>query len=236
LPPFFFGTRPNAKAASQMFPVLRFTSPGYSVLTLFHPRGAVPEVRMPSLKSIVPAFCFCLLVTFCAVSVKADTTYTLTGQQFTEFGEAGCPPECNLTGSFTLATPLPPNANDLAINTFTFNVGPYIFTNISNWPIGVSTNAAGVIDGWGLNLVDPLPDGEIAEIFGGPGGDQLVIGGPDGLGDGGFKFFLGADTLGTTDVAVWTVSTSTGIPEPASGTLLIAGLVGLAGLALKKSL
>jgi hypothetical protein len=34
----------------------------------------------------------------------------------------------------------------------------------------------------------------------------------------------------------WAIASSTGVPEPASGTLLIAGLVGLAGLALKKSL
>jgi hypothetical protein len=33
----------------------------------------------------------------------------------------------------------------------------------------------------------------------------------------------------------WAVSSGTSVPEPASGTLLIAGLVGLAGLALKKT-
>jgi hypothetical protein len=93
---------------------------------------------MPNLKSTTSAFCFCLLMTFCAVSAKADTTYTYTGPQFTEFGAAVCPPTCNITGSFTLATPLPANVT-VAIDTFAFITGPYTFTNLSNGPIGVST-------------------------------------------------------------------------------------------------
>jgi hypothetical protein len=49
---------------------------------------------MPSLKSFTSAFCFCLLMTFCAASAKADTTYTYTGAQYAE-GAIACPPECN---------------------------------------------------------------------------------------------------------------------------------------------
>jgi hypothetical protein len=59
---------------------------------------------MPSLKSFTSAFCFCLLMTFCAVSAKVDTTYTYTGAQYAE-GAIACPPECNFTGSFTLQRP-----------------------------------------------------------------------------------------------------------------------------------
>jgi hypothetical protein len=192
---------------------------------------------MPSLKSITSAFCFCLLMTFCAVSAKADTTYTYTGPQFNEFGAAVCPPTCNFSGSFTLATPLPPNAVGVGINTFAFSTGPYTFTSLTNGPFGVSTNAAGVIDSWGIDMVEMLGGGEVAEIFSGPGEDQLDFGAPDGLGDGFLKFFFGADNQGgATTPGFWTASTSTGVPEPASGALLIAGLVGLAGLALKKSL
>jgi hypothetical protein len=84
-------------------------------------------------------------------------------------------------------------------------------------------------------MVDMLAFGEIALIFSssGPGEDQLDFGAP--ILPNGFKFYLGADNGGATTSGFWTASTST-VPEPASGTLLIAGLVGLAGLALKKSL
>jgi hypothetical protein len=186
---------------------------------------------MPSLKSTISAFCFCLLLTFCAVSAKADTTYTYTGAPFFEFGAAVCPPTCNITGSFTLPAPLPPNAVGVAIKTFAFSTGPFTFTSLTNGPFGVSTNAAGVIDSWSIDMTG----GGGAEIVSGAPtfDDELEFGADDGLGDGGLKFFFGADAGA---IGFWTASTSTGIPEPASGTLLIAGLVSLAGLALKKSL
>ena len=77
--------------------------------------------------------------------------------------------------------------------------------------------------------------GGVAEISSGAPtfNDELEFGADDGLGDGGLKFFFGADAGG---IGFWTSSTSTGVPEPTSGTLLIAGLVGLVGLALKKAL
>jgi hypothetical protein len=103
---------------------------------------------------------------------------------------------------------------------------------LTNGPFGVSTNAAGVIDGWGINMVDMLADSEMAEILSGPDRDYANLGAPNP--PNGLKLFFGADT--PSGPGVWTVSTSTGVLEPASGTLLIAGLVGLAGLALKKSL
>jgi hypothetical protein len=181
---------------------------------------------MPSLKSTISAFCFCLLLTFCAVSAKADTTYTYTGGQFFEFGEAVCPPDCNITGSFTLVTPLPANAamNLPADTPFSFSVGPFTATNLLNGPIPIGTNAAGAIDFWDIFVGD---SGGFALSATSSFGDEFEFDSTDGH-----------DSLGAVGPAgTWTVSTTgTSVPEPASGTLLIAGLVGLAGLALKKSL
>lgn len=189
---------------------------------------------MPSVKSITSAFCFCLLTTFCAVSANAETTYTYTGPQFEEFGAAGCPPTCNITGFFRLATPLPANATvGLPFDTpFAFSAGPFTFTNTVG-PFAVSTNAAGVIDSWDIAAGETLDDGDIAIISTrSDERDILEFATPNP--PNGFKGFFGADTFSRT--GFWTVSTSTGVPESASGTLLICGLVGLAGLALKKSL
>ena len=197
--------------------------------------AAITLKKMPSPKGIISALCFCLLMTLCAVSAKADTTYTYTGRDFVE-GAFDCPELCNFTGSFTLANPLPPNAVGVPINTFAFRAGPYTFTNLSNGPFAVSTNSAGVIDSWLIDyFVDPIDaGGDIALFFGSPGGDQIQLGFPNPPND--IKFCCAADSFGVIPGGVWTASTSTRVPEPTSGTLLIVGLVGLASLALKKSL
>ena len=187
-------------------------------------------VKKPILRGMTSAFCFYLLMTLCAVSAKADTTYTYTGPQFTEFGAASCPPTCNITGSFTLPTPIPANAN-ATISTFAFSAAPYTFTSLTNGPFGVSTNAAGVIDNWDIDMIDMLGNGEIAEILSGAPKEEdlLEFGAPNP--PNGLKFFMGADSFG---IGVWTSSTSTGVPEPASGTLLIAGVIALTVAFLKK--
>jgi hypothetical protein len=119
------------------------------------------------------------------------------------------------------------------ISTFAFSTGPYTFTSLNNGPFGVSTNPAGVIDNWGINMIDPLDAvGSIAEMFSGPGEDQLIFGSPNP--PNGLKFYFGADNLGGDTVGFWTASTSTGIPEPSTVTLLIAGMIGLLSLGLKK--
>ncbi len=50
----------------------------------------------------------CLIATGCtAGSALATTTYYYTGNPFNDFRNGGaCPPTCNVTGSFTVATPL----------------------------------------------------------------------------------------------------------------------------------
>jgi hypothetical protein len=130
--------------------------------------------------------------------------------------------------------PATSNAVGVAIDTFAFSAGPYTFTSLTNGPFGVGTNAAGVIDSRSGDMVDELGGGIAEMVSGAPTfDDELEILADDGLGDGGLKFFFGADAGA---IGFWTACTSTDVPKPTTGTLLIAGLVCLAGLAWKKSL
>ena len=82
---------------------------------------------MPGPKSIISASCLCLLMTFCAASVKADTIYTYTGNQRTNISGPSCPPfrigsqgPLFIDGSFTVSSPLGDNLNDAFVNSTSF--------------------------------------------------------------------------------------------------------------------
>jgi hypothetical protein len=204
-------------------------------------------MKKPTLKSITSAFCFCLLLTLCAVSAKADTTYTYRGNPFTVIQCILPLTNCvgsSIDGSFTLASPLGDNLNNAFVNpqSYSFEGDGIIDSNL-NVPRGnsptfeFSTNASGQIEGWGVLLTgfqQGSPLGEVNaefEIFSNPSGVlcpcfPFLSADDISVSIGGLSYNLGPP-------GTWTVS---GVPEPASGTLLIAGLVGLAGLALKKSL
>jgi hypothetical protein len=92
------------------------------------------------------------------VPVVASTTYNITGTPFTTFtGSATCPPDCNITGSFTLPQPLPPNLSNATIapTSFSFTVGT---TNLNPANVtsvifaGISTDASGYITNWAISL------------------------------------------------------------------------------------
>lgn len=192
-------------------------------------------------KRIVTAALLCLLMAVCiAAPAQADTTYTYTGPAFNDFFGAVCPPVCNITGSFTLSTPLAANDNMITLpgaTPFSFSSGPYTSNLANTGPGGImiSTDAFGVIDGWDIVLYDYLGgfyiytsnDPSLADY------DQFARFEPNP--PNGVKVDGGADNNGgPTTFGTWTVST-TGVPEPSSVVLLVVGLLGLAGLALKKS-
>src|SRR6266852_9607446 len=65
------------------------------------------------------------LALFATVS-EANTVYTYTGNPFNQFFSATCPPECDISGSFTVSAPLAPNLTSLFIftpNSFSFTDG-----------------------------------------------------------------------------------------------------------------
>src|SRR5215469_1226497 len=92
------------------------------------------------------------------VPVAASTTYNITGNPFTVFtGSAACPPDCNISGSFTLSQPLPPNLSNATITptSFSFTVGTTNLTQ-ANVPsatfTGISTDTSGYIASWSISL------------------------------------------------------------------------------------
>jgi len=103
-----------------------------------------------------------------APSLRAGpiTTYTYTGSAFTVFGGTdvgACPPECNLSGSFTVSNPLAGGLTNAAITptSFMFTDGSTaVLTNTNTTGTGdeasfqITTNGAGVIIAWDINLED----------------------------------------------------------------------------------
>ena len=162
-------------------------------------------------------------------------------------------------GSFTVASPLGDNLNENVVvnpKSYSFEAAGFTDTNLNvalqpfNQPplFRFITTSSGLIEGWGVDVTGEFCcflgdkfDIEIGSAF--PDDFRLIFNGLDSViasngsgsihGTGPFE----DSALNFNQPGTWTVSTTgTNVPEPASGTLLIAGLVALAGLALKKSL
>ena len=220
---------------------------------------------MPSLKSTIPSALFCFAMVFCAASTNADNTYTYTGQRLTDVERIGCLPTPCLNfpgtffidGSFTVTAPLAANLNNAVVNFTSFAFSSEGFTDTSAeeealsagpgrgpFPLpggfNVSTNAAGQIDKWSISLIGSEFGPAFLTLFTGFGLSECPnphFCTPIKNEDTVFNPTNETQTTNLDHPGTWTVSTTgTNVPEPASGTLLIAGLVGLAGLAWKKAL
>lgn len=177
--------------------------------------------------------------------LRADTVYTYAGNTFTQSaGTDTCPPQCSITGNFTLAAPLP--ANDtvwyptvLSTLSFDFTDGSNVWTNLNSTvsQFSVETNAAGNIVEWDIIMTNTsgaslytafVPDAFsvnnglfIEEVGYSPNGEVGIF---DSTSMGAANYAdNGSDPGGT-----WTTTT---VPETSSSLLLAAGLLGLLGLA-----
>jgi hypothetical protein len=97
---------------------------------------------------------------------NADTTYTYTGNPFTIFqGSYACPPQCSISGSFTVPGPPPVNLSGIPVqNQFNVTLVAYSFTdgnvtatNANSCPdfFTISTDGFGNITSWVIRLFTP---------------------------------------------------------------------------------
>jgi hypothetical protein len=108
-------------------------------------------------KSALP----CLIAMgFMTGSALATTTYDYTGNAFNDFRNGGaCPPTCNITGSFTVATPLAPDLPLTLITPISFSLSAGLTTLVdgdpANTSLEVSTDASGAISTWSWVVLGP---------------------------------------------------------------------------------
>jgi hypothetical protein len=171
---------------------------------------------------------------------QADVIYTYTGQHFSYVGTG--PDVTHVSGFFTLSTPLAANTSAYltpytvggAINNFdftdgrlTWNIGNYAAT----WPTSsdsqffVTTDASGGIANW-----DIIIEGYVSF----EGGDISTCNTPSCVSDG-TSIYNNYDAYNFNQPGTWTVS-GVAIPEPSSAPLLVAGLLGLVAVVLRRKL
>jgi hypothetical protein len=183
----------------------------------------------------------------------ADTTYTYTGNPFTDFtGIYPLSGTSNVSGSFTVAQPLAPNLFDAHVTPTTWDFtdghfswvpGTYGSGEVGTGGFVITTDSAGNITNWGISLdvkgtitLSSTCDNSTGTVdfilFTNNGEDfsetRFVGTPPTSCLDG------EADNSGTP--GTWAMTTSgggggggggTGVPEPSSVLLLAAGLLGL---------
>ena len=184
----------------------------------------------------------CALFTFgLALSARAGTVYTYTGNAFTSFsGVDSCTlgvGECSISGSFTLSSALP----DLATfptspspSTYSFTDGKNVWTpaNSSLAYFEFGTDVGGNIDAWIISIYQTTNPEETLYTCGssvcdssfhytGYDNSQFVETSP--------SISILGNALITNMSGNWTVSSTTGVPEPSSLLLLSTGLLGILG-------
>jgi hypothetical protein len=150
----------------------------------------------------------------------ADTTYSYTGNHFTDFnGNAIVHTTANyVSGSFVVAAPLIslPNGSEITPISFSFTDGLSTLTQANCDPtclFKLETNASGDLTSWNIVLLNTAGDALVSTTNFGSGGDYGAI---------------GSVSLGwvTGNPGTWRVSSDNpggAVPEPASLMLLGSG-------------
>jgi hypothetical protein len=157
----------------------------------------------------------------CAPAVANSVTYTYTGNPYNQFYDMSCPPDCGISGSLTLSSPIGANYYGAVTPiSFSFTDGTLTMSSaLSNFEgadFALVTNAKGDIIGWAIDLWQPdRVDLSTYANFEGPGGEDMTQ-------------YVGAFASISGDPGSWSSSLIT--PEPSSFFLLGTGLLGLVPL------
>jgi PEP-CTERM motif len=194
------------------------------------------RIRMPSSKRIISAALFCFPLAFCmAASVKADSTYSYVSPTLETFtGTGACPPNCHISLTMTLSAPLPPNlmqdiggSGDTFPLSFSFTDGTNVWNNHNTIDSGFSfdTDSLG-----NITFFDVFADTSNSTVFAYYQGAANTT----QIGSGTLTYSASVGRLGSPG-GTWTLEQPTTTPEPSGLIMLGVGLLGLAGLAMKRS-
>ncbi|HEV2987281.1 MAG TPA: dockerin type I domain-containing protein, partial [Candidatus Angelobacter sp.] len=146
---------------------------------LMHIHFVAPVLVRATSRSLLFLLGFALFITH-PLAGAGLTTYVYVGAQLNQFVGTSCPPTCHLTGSFTVAQPLPPNlVQDVGGSgaftplSFTFTDGVTTFTQVNSPLSGfaVHTDGNGNIVQWGMFMAGPGGGAGLFLFYGGIGSE-----------------------------------------------------------------
>jgi len=177
------------------------------------------------------------LVVASVVALAGPVTYTYIGNPFNQFSNLTCPPDCAISGSFTLPVAIGDNFSgdinlDLTNSLFDFTDGnvDISFSNDIEGPIFfIQTNATGAIVNWSISLAAGGCVGHSTicnQLITSPASDGVSI--EDTTSED--CFFLGIDCIlgsaqNLNDPGTWSASSAMPSPEPSSLLLLSTGVL-----------
>jgi hypothetical protein len=187
------------------------------------------------------------------MSSSASVVYTYTGNTFTNIQDSDPPAGTFTTNDFvSISFVVPELLTDLRLpilispTSFTASNGRITLTNTSPLTldtIRVATDSSGLITGWHISLAKGGSDLQVGEqsdqiltgfntaFSEGDGGNRIECTERDAADEQCFNFFLDFGS-NTNNPGTWSLST---VPVPAAAWLFGSGLLGLVGIARKKT-